>query len=263
MARIAEQHRRPLDAAEYAGIVERTRAVVAAAVPPDAAVAVISRGDEALLLLGARRGSHFPRAASGAYAGHHPPDSAAAIAHLQELCTGGVRHLVVPATARWWLDHYEGFARHLEAQWTRIAEDGACTVFALELAAVAPEPAVAPDPRVDATTLERMRRFLDALLPDECHVLLAGHGWDSLELRGRGLRRLEGDAAAALAEVEEQRRAGDSAYLVVPLAATTGWLGELLAAVEQRQATLARRDALVAVFDLQAASTATHGRVPV
>ena len=52
--------------------------------PPDATVLVVSNGDDELSKLGAaRRGWHFPQMEDGTYAGHHPGDSAEAIAHLQ------------------------------------------------------------------------------------------------------------------------------------------------------------------------------------
>ncbi len=54
--------------------------------------------------------AHFPQDASGGYAGHHPHDSATAIAELEELRRRGAEYLVLPATARWWLDFYGGLA---------------------------------------------------------------------------------------------------------------------------------------------------------
>jgi hypothetical protein len=267
MAPIAERHRRAFDAQEYAAMVHGVRAVIEASLPPGAAVAVISRGDEDLLRLGPRTSLHFPRSASGAYAGHHPPDSAAAIAHLQELRSGGVRHLVVPATARWWLDHYEAFADHLDQHWSRLADDAACTVFAYREAApvLAAPPAHAdgePDhaATVDPTTVQRAGHFLDALLPDGCQVLLAGLGWEDLELPGRTLQRLEHGTGPTLMAVEAQRNAGSTGYLVVPSADGMGWLAELLAVMEERHAPLARRASLVTVFELLPVPIAIHER---
>jgi len=262
MAPIAEHHRRALSPEEYAAMVEQARAVVCAHVPPGATVAVVSRGDEALLALEARRGWHFPRTAAGAYAGHHPSDSTAAVTHLEELRTSGARYLAVPASARWWLDHYDGLASHLRDRYDLLAEDDACTLFALS----APPPergGVAP---VDPATRERMARFLDALLPERCRVLVAGHGWDELALAPRAVLRVPerlGDGAdAALAELKATRGDGGAAYLVVPLASELpAWTGALLASVEQWSPPLARRERLAAVFDLQA-PLATNGAAP-
>jgi hypothetical protein len=251
---IAEQHRRPLDPAEYAALVERTRALVQEHTAPGAAVAVVSRGDEALLALDGRRGWHFPRAASGAYAGHHPPDSAAAVAHLEELRASGADYLAVPASARWWLDHYDDFARHLEARCRLLVEDDACSLFAL----AAPAPA-APAEAVDPATRERLERFLDALLPERCRVLVAGPGWEALALAPRTVVPVPaagGGMADALGEIERQRRAGGPAYAVVPLAdGRADWLARLEAELARRQPPLARRDRLALVFDLQTPTT--------
>jgi hypothetical protein len=95
--------------------VERVRETVRDAVPADASLLVVSKGDDELLRIDGRRAAHFPQAKRGAYAGHHPADDDAAIAHLQLLRAAGARYLVLPATSVWWLEHYEGFRRHLEA----------------------------------------------------------------------------------------------------------------------------------------------------
>ena len=76
----------------YRDLVERIREVVDRELPPDATVLVVSNGDDELLELGAsRRGWHFPQIEDGTYAGHHPGDSAEAIAHLEAL-RQGARH---------------------------------------------------------------------------------------------------------------------------------------------------------------------------
>jgi hypothetical protein len=248
MAAIAERNRRRLEPAEYDAIVEQARAAIEAHVPAGATVAVVSRGDERLVALEGRRAWHFPRAASGAYAGHHPADSTAAIAHLEELRTSGARYLALPACAHWWLDHYEGFAEHLAQHCERTAEDPACTIFAL---GVAP-PAVPDDAPIDPATRARLARFLDALLPDRCHVLLGGPGWDDLPLAARAVHRIDGGAHDALAAIEAARRDDGATYLVVPLAGEPpAWV----AAIERERAPLARRERLAAVFDLQSPPT--------
>ena len=100
---------------EYPELVRAVRRFVEERTPPDAVVAVISRGDDELVTFGGRRqGWHFPRSLDGRYAGHYPADDAAATRHLEKLARHGAQFLVVPATALWWLDHYPGFRRHLE-----------------------------------------------------------------------------------------------------------------------------------------------------
>jgi GT2 family glycosyltransferase len=92
----------------YQDLVERIREVADRELPPDATVLVVSNGDDELLELGAnRRGWHFPQTEDGTYAGHHPADSAEAIAHLEALREKGATHILFPQTAYWWLDHYD------------------------------------------------------------------------------------------------------------------------------------------------------------
>ncbi len=98
----------------YGNLVERVRGEVEAHVPVDSAVLVISRGDRELIRFRDRRGAHFPQDGDGGYAGHHPADSDEAIAALERLRGNGAQFLVVPPPSAWWLDHYDGFARHLE-----------------------------------------------------------------------------------------------------------------------------------------------------
>jgi hypothetical protein len=263
MAAIAERHRQPLAADEYIAMVQRTRALVREHVPPTTTLAVVSRGDEALLAHPGRQAWHFPRAASGAYAGHHPSDSAAAVAHLEEMRTSGAGALVVPASARWWLDHYDGFAEHLHERCELVVDDDACAIFSLGgIAAPAGErthatEAAAPD---DAPAWEQLRRFLDALLPERCQVLVAGSGWEALDLRPRVVTPLAPEAALDL--LDGGRPQDGPAYLVVPLGdRLDGRRSDLLDAVARRGPALARRDRLAAVVDLHM-PTATHGRVP-
>jgi hypothetical protein len=115
---------------EYAELVARVREAVAATVPPGASVLVVSRGDDALLDLRDRRAAHFPQAGDGGYAGHHPRDGASATAELERLRRGGAEYLVIPATARWWLDYYEELAVHLATHAELLADvPGACLVY--------------------------------------------------------------------------------------------------------------------------------------
>ncbi|HET7506797.1 MAG TPA: glycosyltransferase, partial [Solirubrobacterales bacterium] len=119
----------------YARLVEDVRAGIEQRVPPGARVLVISRGDRELVRLREREGEHFPQDGEGDYAGHHPADAEAAIAELERLREQGAGYLAIPPTARWWLDHYEGFARHLDRRYRRLGDEG-CEIY--ELGAVAP-----------------------------------------------------------------------------------------------------------------------------
>jgi GT2 family glycosyltransferase len=114
----------------YARVVEDVRAAIEERVPEGATVLVISRGDRELVRLAERKGEHFPQDGDGGYAGHHPADAGEAIAQLERLREQGAGFLAIPPTARWWLDHYGDFARHLEDRYRRL-EAGACEIYDL------------------------------------------------------------------------------------------------------------------------------------
>lgn len=115
----------------YRRLVERIRAAVGELVPAAASVLVVSRGDRALVELEGRDARHFPQDSGGGYLGHHPRDSAEAVARLESSRAGGAQYLVLPATAYWWLEHYAGFAEHLHDRYQRIDSD-VCAIFRLE-----------------------------------------------------------------------------------------------------------------------------------
>lgn len=118
----------------YRRLVERVRAAVGEAVPATASVLVVSRGDRQLVDLEGRDARHFPQDNGGGYLGHHPRDSAEAIARLESLRENGAEYLILPATAYWWLEHYAGFAEHLRDCYQRIDSD-VCAIFRLDLGA--------------------------------------------------------------------------------------------------------------------------------
>jgi hypothetical protein len=133
----------------YREAIERMRKLVAEKVPAGSTVAVISRGDEELLHLGGRRAWHFPRTEQGVYAGYHPADSAAAVAHLKALREQGADVLMVPVTAFWWLRHYAEFARYLDENCELLArQEDACALYALGRVDEQPRPAPGPVERV-------------------------------------------------------------------------------------------------------------------
>lgn len=115
----------------YRRLVERFRAALTASVPAGAMVLVVSRGDRDLIELEGLQAAHFPQDAKGGYLGHHPHDSAEAVARLEALRAEGAQYLVIPSTASWWLDHYAGFASHLDDRYAKI-DAGVCAIFCLE-----------------------------------------------------------------------------------------------------------------------------------
>jgi SAM-dependent methyltransferase len=116
----------------YWRLIHRLRAVAAAAIPADATVLVISRGDERLLSLAGRRGWHFPRDERGDYAGGYPADDAEAIQHLEALRTDGADYFLVPSSGQWWLRDYPTFGRHVRDKYPAVAtSDDVCSIFDL------------------------------------------------------------------------------------------------------------------------------------
>jgi GT2 family glycosyltransferase len=116
----------------YRALTERVRRLVAEAVPPRSAVLVLSRGDDELVKLSDRKGMHFPQAANGDYAGHHPADSDEVIRQLEEMRARGAEFLVIPQTGHWYLDHYAGFRRHLKSRYRPIVRrSGTAVIYGL------------------------------------------------------------------------------------------------------------------------------------
>jgi GT2 family glycosyltransferase len=114
---------------KYAALVQRVRQSVREALPPGSTVLVVSKGDERLLELDGLRAWHFPRLSDGTWTGHHPADSAEALAGLEELRAQGADYIAFPSPMLWWLDFYEELARHLEGR--AVAQEKACAIYAL------------------------------------------------------------------------------------------------------------------------------------
>jgi SAM-dependent methyltransferase/spore maturation protein CgeB len=119
----AEQKRRTVN--------QRVRETARLALPPEARVLVVTKGDDDLLRLEGRVGLHFPQTPAGVYAGYHPADSAQAISHLEEMKAKGAGFLLIPASSFWWLEFYADFRRHLEGQYRLLAYSEDCVIYAL------------------------------------------------------------------------------------------------------------------------------------
>ncbi len=118
--------------ASYRRLIRRIRESVRQALPPDARIAVVSKGDDELLDLYGRVGWHFPQAADGRYGGYYPKRSLSAIAHLETLRARGAEYLLFPATALWWLHEYPDFRAHLVRRYRQtVTDEDACVVFSL------------------------------------------------------------------------------------------------------------------------------------
>ncbi len=117
---------------DYLGMVRRVRADMRRLLPPAAKVIVISKGDPDFLDVEGQDARHFPQDERGNYAGHYPPESGEAIAHLEEHRARGGRFLVIPSSASWWLDHYDGLSNHLDTHYQRIWKSADCQIYKLD-----------------------------------------------------------------------------------------------------------------------------------
>jgi hypothetical protein len=221
---------------DYARLLERVRLAVGDAVPAGASVLVVSKGDEGLLKLEGRRAGHFPQTDTGEYTGHHPADDAAAVAHLEALRSKGAQYLVLPATSVWWLEHYDGFRRHLEATAAvTVCRPDTCIIFSLAGrppgagGGSRPPKSAVPYPRLIA----QVRAAVARDVPQGATVAVVSKGDSELiDLPGRrGIHFPHGsdggyvghhptDSADAMASFASARRSG-ARYLLFP--ATAFW----------------------------------------
>jgi hypothetical protein len=229
----AEADRPPL----YATLVHRVRETVARVVPPRSDVAVVTRGDDQLLLLGDRRCSHFPRTAEGVYAGHYPADDDDAIAQLEEARASGDEYIVFPATARWWLDHYARLREHLDDHYLKVADDDSCVVY--RLASVPANGAQPARPTGDAdypALVQALHERIRQTIPEGAAVAVVSKGDDDLvdldglrawhfptDGSGAWAGHYPADGRAAVGELEAVREQGVR-YLAIPKSAFW-WLG--------------------------------------
>ena len=126
---------RDLKRLQYEQLILRVRTLVEATLPKGALALVVSKGDEQLLAFGRRKAWHFLRNEQGVYAGHHPADSASAIAALKRCRAAGAAYLVIPQVAFWWLDHYVAFREYLDRHGRLVVRDErTAVIYALQKA---------------------------------------------------------------------------------------------------------------------------------
>ncbi len=251
--------------ANYQQLIARVRQVVSQAVPPGATIAVVSKGDNALLKLDGLNAWHFPQRDDGVYAGHHPADSAAAIAQLDRLKQKGADFLLIPQTAFWWLDHYREFRAYLDAKTKLVVrQEDTCAIFALRESSGAP-----PTKTASSSAPQRgsgqLCDFLRLLLPPDARVLIISKG-DPTLLETEGLDSAHfpqdatggyagyypADSAEAIAQLEALRRRG-AEFLVVPRE-SAWWLDfyrDFSSHLQQRCRLVTRQENLCTVFDLR------------
>lgn len=257
----------PSASPSYEEVGRRLRLAVEELTPVGAIVMVVSKGDEGLLRFDGRSGWHFPRAANGQYAGHHPPDGEWAVAQVEALRAAGGAYLVLPATYFWWLEHYPELDRHLRGRYERIpCDEEVCRIYRLlELPAVAPRvaPALLED-RSQVRILPALRALVENLLPEGEIVLVAGDGDDALLRIGRQAWHFPHDAAGRPVSLDvatgrhvvsqlRTLRGRGIRYLVVPAGTYSSLLRSpaLAAYLGEECRTLALRDRVGVVYELR------------
>lgn len=243
-----------LGSTEYSELVGRIQDAVAQHVPPGSSVLVVSKGDATLVELPGIAAAHFPQGASGGYAGHHPHDSATATAELEELRRRGAEYLVLPATARWWLDFYGGFATHLATHGELVADvEDACLIFGLGRQR---QPHVgSPVVTRPRASVEQLRDFLQRLVDEDMGLAVleveGGVAPALAPLRTNGLLVGELVGGETLRSLRRAMLVG-AEYLVVPHDADE-WLAEhqeVAVEIEENCRTVADQGHLCRVFEL-------------
>jgi glycosyltransferase involved in cell wall biosynthesis len=90
--------------------------------PRGATVAVVSQGNPELLRLGRHSACHFPSDERGYYRGN-PPSASEAIELLKLAHSNGSTLFFIPATSRWWFDHYKEFTDYLGSSCRVLLDD--------------------------------------------------------------------------------------------------------------------------------------------
>ncbi len=148
-ARPGEGPSRPLDPVAYGQLIARIRERVRA-LPEDAVVLVVGKGDAELTELSGRRGWHFPQNEDGTYTGYYPATGREAIEQLEALRARGAGFVLFPSTALWWLEHYAELGRHL-ARYPLVVRDAeSCFVFDLREPLPEAEAGVGGEPSSDS-----------------------------------------------------------------------------------------------------------------
>jgi hypothetical protein len=255
----------------YQQLIHEIREVVRMSVPLGARVLVISKGDGQLLRLEGRQGWHFPQTEEGRYAGHHPANSAEAIAHLEALRVKGADFLLLPSTAFWWLDHYAKFRLHLEEHYVSVVyQADVCLIFDLKPPVV--KPLQRPDEVRHQLFVTQVREIVHNLLPPDATVLVVTRddsellqlegrqGWHFPQAEdGRYGESQPRDAGGVIAQLEALHSKGAD-FLVLPHTVFS-WLHEhpeFMQYLEQQYRLVTRQHHVCYIYALNEAASPYH-----
>jgi hypothetical protein len=184
----------------YRDQVDRIRAQVRATVPEGSRVLVISRGDEALLRLGRRRGEHFPQTQTGLYAGHYPADAEEAVSQLEAVKEAGAE--------------YPALKTALENDGELLPSDSqTALIYALtrrEVGSSGPPAELEPD-----RIAPPIGSLLRALLPDRAGVVLIGPSAEAIEIDDRPCWRLPAEPVGPVIDQAQAACAAGARFVVL------------------------------------------------
>lgn len=253
---------------EYQQVLGRVRDIVRRVTPFGATVAVVNKGDKALLELDGRHGWHFPRQDDGGYAGYHPASTDEVIARVEAVRAAGAAFLLFPASSFWWLEHYVGLREYLEGRYRTVTrQDDTCVIFALgdvdaeSLAADGRGGGAGPKHRL---FVDQLRQLVRSILPDDATVavvsggdaelldLVAAQVWHFPCAGGAHADSYPADVTGAIAQVEAACAAGAD-YLLFPVSAFS-WLERyagLREYLERRWRLVTRQQHVCSIYALR------------
>lgn len=227
---------------EYEELCRRVGAVLADATPSEATIAVVSKGDPRLVEVEGREGRHFPSDAEGKYAGYYPRTSEDAIAQIEAARRAGVEYLCLPATALWWLDHYQGLASWLGAHCRVAAEDPeTCVVYDL----LQVPSGGAGEERFGAGA--QVAALLESLLPPDAIVYAVGIEVEELAGLDRAVSAIE---ATAVVGLRRQLEAAEGPNYLLVAHGATGSAAGLEEALAGWTRKVAQRSNLCDIFQV-------------
>jgi hypothetical protein len=240
---------------EYDELCRRVEAAVRDATPADSVIAVVGKGDPRLVEIEGRRGSHFPGDSEGRYLGYHPRTSEEAIAQVEDARRAGAEFLCFPATATWWLDHYQGLAAWLGAH-CRVAARAAETCVLYDLLRVPGEATV----ETASGTGQKLQTLLDSLLPEDAVVYSFRANAAGLSSGRRTVTPIEGHNAFGLRHRLEAERERPVFVLVAESDSAPILEPELEDVIASLTEPVARRDGLCVLFAVKAGED--RSRIP-
>jgi hypothetical protein len=235
---------------DYPSLVHRVRELVWEYVPAGSNVAVVSKGDPALILFDRRNGWHYPQTASGQYLGHHPQTGAAAVAYLETLRERGAQYLVIPAIYSWFMDYYTDLRAHLNRAGELIHRDDVCAIYCLTKREAGTVPTSNASDR-------QLRELVGAVLPQgstiiafgRSHAVLADSGFRLLETPSAG-----GPGDAGLAGLTVAIRGAGAEYVVFPASQSDPAIDEIRRRCRGLWPTVLDHRHVCAVFEVRAAA---------